>query len=456
MNPDPEPHRFLSQEECQTLSQQLIGMSVGGGLTSLRVDTQWRGDLRWGRNAVTTGGETQFSNVTITRTIHGASSSTEVTNSLDPAVLEAMLRRTEHTVLWRSEDPDRYPSPPPDIHPYAKPKIWFDDTYNVTTPMRGQIAADVIKRAKAGGMTVAGYIAVEAEGNMVSDSNKMFRYYPFTKAQYSLTVRDVHGAGSGWAGVDWDDWKRIDTQHLADVAFEKCQQSRNPVAVEPGRYTAILEPQAVCDLFAPIMDQALSRIMAENGRGPFADRPGFSKIGQRLFDERFTVTADPEDLDCGFVPFDWGGEPYLKTAWIDKGVLKELEYPRFYGLQQMGKDWALPNSRAFRISGGTTTIDDMIASTRRGFLVTRFSSVRVVDFQSMLLDGNTRDGLWLIEKGKISKAAKNFHFTESPMFAFNNIEEFGVPQRVFRPDAPAVCPALKVRDFSFTGLVDAV
>jgi predicted Zn-dependent protease len=200
----------------------------------------------------------------------------------------------------------------------------------------------------------------------------------------------------------------------------------------------------------------MDRIMAEQGQGPFAAGGGNSKIGQRVIDPRMTLSADPMDPDLGFVPFDWGGEPYLNTNWIENGVLKELSYPRFYGLQQLYKDWALPNSRAFRLSGGTATVDEMIARTARGLLVTRINNVRLIDLSSMLLSGNTRDGLWLIENGKISKAVKNFHFTESPLFVLNNVEQMGVPHRVFRPGAPAVCPALKVQDFNFTGLMDAV
>jgi predicted Zn-dependent protease len=165
------------------------------------------------------------------------------------------------------------------------------------------------------------------------------------------------------------------------------------------------------------------------------------------------------DPDLGFVPFDWSGEPYLDTKWIEHGVLKELAYPRAYGLRALNKDRALSNSRAFRLSGPTTggvTVEEMIASTTRGVLVTRFSGVTVVHEPSMLLTGTTRDGLWLVEHGKISKAIKNFRFSESPFFAFNNVEQIGAPVRVFRPDAPAVCSAITVHDFSFTGLSDAV
>jgi predicted Zn-dependent protease len=230
------------------------------------------------------------------------------------------------------------------------------------------------------------------------------------------------------------------------------------VAIEPGRYTAVLEPQAVCDLVAPILDRAMERTVAEMGMGPFADpnRPGFSKIGQQVLDPRLTLSADPMDPDCGFVPFDWGGEPYPPTNWIDRGVLRELAYSRNYGLTRLGIDAARSNSRAFRLSGGTATIDELIANTERGILVTRFNNLRLLDFSSMLMQGNTRDGLWLIERGKIAKTIKNFRVTESPLFVLNNVEQLGLPQRVYRPGAPAVCPPVMARDFSFTGLMDAV
>jgi predicted Zn-dependent protease len=121
---------------------------------------------------------------------------------------------------------------------------------------------------------------------------------------------------------------------------------------------------------------------------------------------------------------------------------------------------------AYRMSGGTTSIEEMIASTQRGLLITRFTDIRGLDGNSLLSTGLTRDGMWLIEHGKISKSVKNFRFTESPLFVLNSIEQLGVPVPVFRPvrDAyeqgiplrPAIVPPLKARDFSFTSTIDAI
>ncbi|HXC25317.1 MAG TPA: metallopeptidase TldD-related protein, partial [Gemmatimonadaceae bacterium] len=109
-------------------------------------------------------------------------------------------------------------------------------------------------------------------------------------------------------------------------------------------------------------------------------------------------------------------------------------------------------------------LDEMIAATTRGLLVTRFDGVILLNSQSQLYRGYTRDGLWLIERGKISKAVKNLVFTESVIFALNNVEQVGVPQRVFHPKddsirtipQPVIVPPLKVKDFSFTALTSAI
>jgi predicted Zn-dependent protease len=146
------------------------------------------------------------------------------------------------------------------------------------------------------------------------------------------------------------------------------------------------------------------------------------------------------------------------VKWIDRGTLRDLSYGDMYAMRVMGRTDPLYNSLSYRLSaeGTTTSIEEMIKSTERGILVTRFNAVQTVDSPSGLVTGFTRDGLWLIEHGKISKPIKNFRFTESPLFMLNNVESFGEAKRVFSPPRSRVAPALKVRDFSFTSLADAV
>jgi predicted Zn-dependent protease len=143
---------------------------------------------------------------------------------------------------------------------------------------------------------------------------------------------------------------------------------------------------------------------------------------------------------------------------VEHGVLTTLAYGDFFAqinlLEPAGKPW----SGAFRVEGSEppVSVEEMIATTKRGLWVTRFWDIQSVNDSSALCTGLTRDGLWLIENGQVSHPVQNFRFTESPMFAFNNVEQIGTPVPVFNPACPAVMPAVKVRDFSFTSLVDAV
>jgi predicted Zn-dependent protease len=458
--PDPAGQRFLSQDQCRALADRVFAMASGSGLTVLGVHSRWTGNLRWARTVVNTGGDVQETTLDVDRSIRGARGSA-TGNALDDAALRDMVTRAEDITQWIDQAPDQYPVPYPDppqvVHPHTQPHIWFEDTYDAGADVRARVLEPVMDAVRAAGFLASGYLQVGAEGASVvrSQPNPLFRYYPYTTAQFSITVRDAAHAGSGWAGIDFNAWSRIDPIELGQIAIDKCAKSRNPVAVEPGRYTAILEPQAVCDFFSIVVG-SLDRVTAEQGLGPFAGEDGFSKIGEKVLDTRLTIGADPMDPECGFVPFDGDGEPFTNVEWIANGVLKELSYSRGYAISRLQKDWALPNPRAWRMSGGTTSLDEMIASTERGVLVTRFSGLVTLDQTTLLMHGETRDGLWLIEHGKIAKAIKNFRITESPLFAFNNLEQLGVPQRTFHPSAPVVCPPAKVRDFSFTGLMDAV
>jgi predicted Zn-dependent protease len=347
------------------------------------------------------------------------------------------------------------------------------------------VAEALMQAAGQAGMLSAGYLEVGAHSLAVLDTNGHARYCQYTTAQYSVTVRDPAGTGSGWAGVDWPDWSKIDGKQLSALALEKCLKSRNPVAIEPGRYTTILEPQAVGDLLIPMMQSdAFLQYDPTNDlptEGPFSTSPPTyqAKKGQQVIDARLTLSADPADPDLVFPPFNpvmaldgqsvefnLDYDVYHPATWIEQGVLKNLAYDRNFARTRLGENLGLPNSGAvwMSVTGPTTSLDEMIATTTRGLLVTRLDGVLPLDDYSQLCRGYTRDGVWLIERGKISKPVKNLAFTESVLFALNNVEQVGAPQRVFHPKTdsirtipqPVIVPALKVKDFSFTALTSAI
>jgi predicted Zn-dependent protease len=481
----PPASRFLTEAECKEMLARATKLATGGGECGLQLESAWTGNLRWARNEITTSGDVRDNHVLVNRSVRGAHAMA-IGNQIDGDGFEAAIRRAERLLIFADETggaqfEEHFVPVPDEIttlddvtgfkgmsalsaalastvqtpEPFEHPTLFFDTTYGLDEAKRAGALGTFVGDAKSAGMVSAGYVEVSAHGRAVADTYGRAMYYPYTLAQYSVTVRSPDDGASGWAGVDWNDWSRVDASRLSAVALDKCLRSRNAAAVEPGRYTTILEPQAVGDMFHYVM-LVMDRPTAEDGSGPFARRKGRSKIGEKILDSRITLSADPMDPDLGFVPFDSLGNVYHAATWVKNGVLTELPYYRPYGIRVLGKNSGLPNSTACRMSGGTTSVDEMVATTQRGVLVTRFSNVGMTDLNSLTLSGYTRDGFWLIENGKISKPIKNMHFVESPLFVFNALEQLGAPVRIFHPSAPMIMPPAKVRDFNFTSLSSAV
>ncbi len=477
--------RILSRDQSEALMKRIRGFSSNEGTTVIRLTSWWNGELRWARNRVQMASDRRHVSVYINRVFLWGQGNAS-TNQLDDVSLQSTVVAAERAAqLSREQRFNDVIVRPPEA-PVLNTKVWSDATFTTTAAMRAELTQLISKNSAAHDMLSAGYIEVRA-GSVatVGDADSFasgqegkdntlqttVQYKSFTQAQCSMTVRHPQGTGSGWAGLSSYDWKAIDGPALAERALQKCLASLNPVRIEPGRYTVVLEPQAVCDL----MDQMiglLGRLGAESGQGAFAsefDQSLFlwrTKLGMKVIDERITISHNPVDPDIGIVPV-----PGLTAInWIEHGVLKTLEYERGYALPSLNETFGAISRNAFRMSGGPTSVEEMITSTRRGLLVTRFSNMKLINPNSMLCTGVTRDGLWLIENGAISKPVKNMRITESPLFVFNQIDQLGPPAPVFRPSkkpevfekssatelTPAIVPPLKANDFSFTALSDAV
>ena len=460
------PPRIWSKAEYVALVTRIAGLLHGGGTLSLNFKTASSGNVRWARNRINTSGDLRANTLTIHRSVHTQGEQSITIGQLDDETVRHAVAYVEQAIAlydreWLEEHLD-IPFRPED---YLHPTLWFDSTWTMDGAQRARAAKTVTTPAEQAGMLSAGYLEVTGYGVAVTRPwQQMALYYPVTEAQYSVTVRDPAGTGSGWAGVNWNDWTRIDMATLSAIALDKCLTSRNPVAVEPGRYTTILEPQAVYELTKWLVEKKLLDLAGAIGDrqqqwNPYSGGNGTTKIGQPLLDARLSIRADPMDPELGFLPFDeQDGEPYRPAVWFKDGRLTALSYDRRQAINQGVGSLGLLNSENYRLdmAGTPTTIADMIATTPRGILVTRFYAVEEWDTLSTSVRGYTRDGLWLIEGGKLSKAIKNVRFSESVLAALNRIEQFGPSQRVFCPGKAFVVPALKIKDFNFVGIADAV
>lgn len=470
-----EPARILSEADCRAIYDRVRGFVRGRGETFVAVSGWWQGELRWARNRVSLASDRRNIQVVIARGISQGGFAPVITNQTDDASLEAAVRAAERIAdrsNWTHGRNLGFEPPWPDDKPVPT-AIWSDATFDLTTEARSAVAAKLTEAAEAAGMSSAGYLETRVGALMVlgvAHPSLKRAYTRWTQAQCSLTVRDTSGRGSGWAALSSHDWSRIDGQKLGEIAIDKCRASRNPVAIEPGRYVVILEPQAVADLMEPVVRSFANREFAETPSGIMSN-PWFlanddalgvtrSKLGLKVMDERLTISHDPRDPQLGIVmtTLEYPGP----VTWIDKGVLTELGRMWETDVQSLRSHYQLRGGTGYRVSGGETSLAEMIRSTRRGLVVTRLSNLRTMQSASLLSSGLTRDGLWLVENGKITKAVKNLRFTESPLFALNSIEQLGEPVPVFRPTiaeggdlTPAIVPPLKIRDFSFTSAIDA-
>ncbi len=470
-----ESERVLSKEQCEAIARRVFGFAQGGGETRVAIASWWQGELRWARNRVSLASDRRDISISVQRRVSGHGGWFGVsTNQTDDVSLASAVRAAERQ--WELAAPAGIPSPfEPPIPDLARPKtaIWSEATYNLSTEARGELARAVIGPAEAKGLLSAGYLELRGAARMTVSSARLAGpyapwdepYTQWTQAQCSMTVRDQTGSASGWAGLSSYDWRTIDAQALATRALEKALAARNPVTLEPGRYTVILEPQAVADLLEILvgpMDRWIPeaalpspwRLARDEVLGLWR-----TKLGLKVVDERVTITHDPADPELGILP-EAGMQ---RVTWIDHGVLTNLSYDRGYALAQLNRNEPVRWPIGYRMSGGETSLEEMIRTTKRGLLVTRFWNVRTLDNESLLATGLTRDGLWLIENGQITKAVKNFRFTESPLFVLNSLDELGPPVRVFRPTrepggalTPAIVPPVKARDFSFTSTIDAI
>jgi len=269
-----------------------------------------------------------------------------------------------------------------------------------------------------------------------------------------VTMRTNDGTGSGWAAGTNNDVSKIKMAEASKIAIDKALMSRNAKALEPGKYTVVLESSAAADLVRLMLN--MNARQADEGRSFYSKKGGGTKMGEKIVDERVNIYTDPWHDDVPASPWSGDGQARKKMDLIKGGVVSNLFYDRYWASQKNVAP--VPFAGNAIMEGGTASIEDMIKDTKKGVLVTRFWYIRPVEPQTLLFTGLTRDGTFYIENGKIKHPIKNFRFNESPIIMLNNLETLGKPERVVTSEGNpnGFIPAMKIRDFTFSSLSDAV
>ncbi len=454
MQAGPTSTHGLSADDARQLSQKVLGYATADH-TRVNIESGLSGFTRVAINRITTAGEVNDVTVEI-MSVFGKRVASVETNRLDDASLRRAVGDAEALAKLAPENPEYLPEL--GGQQYLDVGGYYASTGGLTTESRARAAALGIAAADRAGAVAAGFIDMRAGSSAVATSNGLFAYRAGTGVASTLTIRTRDGQSSGWAGDEGSDWTTIESQRIADDAVRKCNDWRGKTALEPGKYEVVLEPTAVGMLLSRLPSVFDAR-QADEGRSFFAKRGGGNRLGEKLFDSRITIVSNPTEANAETDPFTNAGLPVTPEVWVENGVLKTLSYSRFWAMKQGVPPKAGPTNVI--VSGGNATVEDMIASTKRGVLITRFWYIRGLNPRTVAFTGLTRDGTFLIENGRVSRPVTNFRFNQSLMDLLANVDMVGRSTRVAATESGStgvavVTPALKVRDFTLSSVSDAI
>ncbi|MGB3144400.1 MAG: TldD/PmbA family protein [Maribacter sp.] len=436
---------IYTEEEAKKILEKALSFSKAD-TCEINLSGTNSGNIRYARNTVTTSGYSSNQSLAV-QSSFGKKSGTATIDEFDDASLEKVVRRAEELAQLSPENPEfMEPLGPQE---YDEAVSFIEATANVSPEYRAEVAASSITPAAAKDVTAAGYFNDSANFSAMINSKGLFAYNKSTNTDFTVTMRTNDGTGSGWVSRDFNDVSKFDAAEASNTAIDKAVLSREAKAIEPGKYTVILEPAAASDLLRN-MFRSLDARSADEGRSFMSAADGKNKLGQKIVDERVTIWSDPLHPEVPTSTWNGEGQPLKKTMWLENGVVKNLAYDRFWAGEKGVEPVPFPPNAI--MAGGDASLEDLIKGTKKGILVTRLWYIRSVDPQTLLYTGLTRDGTFYIENGQIKYPVKNFRFNESPIIMLNNLETLGKQVRI---DGNLI-PYMKIRDFTFTSLSDAV
>lgn len=378
------------------------------------------------------------------------------TNDLSDAALRRTAERASEIARLQREDPRFVSLPGPEPVPALPAEVTAIREYGPDE--RAERVAKVIAAAQKAGVRAAGSLSTSGMGLAVANSLGVEAYSSGTSIGFTTVIMSDTSSGyADWAGRDLAD---LDIEAQAQVAVKKCVDSRSPKTIEPGEYEVILEPPAVADMLSTLGFLGLSALAVQEGRSFMNGRFGQKVVGENI--DLWDDGLDPAGMP---IPFDFEGVPKGRVELVTGGVAKGVVWDSYTANLEPGKrstGHALPAPNVYGplplnlfLGAGTASADDLVASTKRGILVTRFHYTNPIHPTKTIFTGMTRDGTFLIEDGRVTAALRNLRFTEAITRALAGVELIGRERRLEAGFfGGAVVPALKVKAFNFTGVTE--
>jgi predicted Zn-dependent protease len=448
-----------SRENVKAITDKVLNMAKADGV-EVSFSGGERSATRYANSTITANLVEHDQQVTIT-VYFGQKAASTSTHQFDDASLKSAIEQAQELARRRPDNPELMPlvKPPQE---YMSIDAALPAAIAFGPAERARLVRQSVDVCEKKGVLGSGYIPKLHWTDALANSEGLFAYNRYAEASFILTCRTPDGTGSGWAGTTGlKDVTRIDAAGLTEIASDKALKSRRPKALEPGNYTVILEPRPAAR-FLSLALGAFNARPAEEGRSFMSGQErGATKLGQKVFGDNITIRSEIGNQVLRQTPVGPEGLGAKPITWVEKGVVKNLYYDRYWAKKQDKPFTPTNPQQSLVMEGGDATIDQMVKSTRRGLLVTFFWYIRVVDPMTLLNTGMTRDGLFLIENGEIVGPVQNFRWNDGPARGFNSVTMLGRPIPMHIGEAydnpgTALVPPMKIEDFRMTSISPAV
>ena len=402
------------------------------------------------------------------RAVFGQRTARSTTNKLDDESLKRVVQSSEKLAKVQHPDPDLLPIPDSREAGAAAreglPTRHFAETAATTPAQRADTVKKIVSIAEKHKLTTAGIVSTSESVEGIFNSRGLTQWHTQTSSEISITM--LAADSSGWQKANSPNIANLDATSLAQVAARKASESARPREIPAGKYTVILEPAAVLDI--------IGFMFFDFGGLSILDQRSFlnNRVRTKLFGENINIWDDvTHPLQSG-APFDGEGVCRQRVQLVENGVVQRLVYARATAekmkhseykdkvgpIAATGHGFPLPNEMGeapmnivFGASPKPVSVDQMMASTDRGVLVTRLWYIREVDPYEKILTGMTRDGTFYVEDGKIRHGVRNFRFNQSLIHMLSNVQAMGTLVRASGEESfDMVVPAMKVAEFNFT------
>lgn len=446
---------MLGPEKIREITNQVLSFSKAG---QTEVVYQGRDSFltRFANSAIHQNVAESDTQVRV-RVVYGKKTGVSSSNDLSPDKLKSTVETARTIAQLQRENPDFRSLPEPrSVEPV---EAYVETTANFSPEQRAQVVGVLCKRAKEKDIAAAGAFSTSTFEIAVANSLGMFVYHRGTVADLNTVM--MADSGTGYAAFTHQDARKVNAEAIATEAVGKALKARNPIGLEPGEYTVLLEEYAVDDVLSFLGRLSFTALATQEDRSFMK-----GKLGSRVMDERVSLWDDARSAETVSLPFDFEGVPRQKVAFVEQGIARGVVYDtataQREGKQSTGHSLPAPNSMGplpmnMFLAPGSVRKQEAIKSVERGIWVTRFWYTRPVHPLQVLVTGMTRDGTFLIEHGEVTRAVRNFRFTTSYLDALNHIRAIGSETKLIGSEwgvGATRVPALLVDGWKFTGVTE--